>query len=115
MSSRISPEKEMDRRTFMNRSVKAAVGTALATTALSYRRILGANDRISLGHIGIGGRGEDLGRIVAAIHDKHNAEMTAVCDLWKVNKERAVEANSKFYGRAPRSFQYLEDPGSERR
>jgi predicted dehydrogenase len=35
--------------------------------------------------------------------------MTAVCDLWKVNRERAVSANKIYYGRPPRQFQYLED------
>ena len=34
--------------------------TAIASTALSYSRIPGANDRISLGHIGIGCRGSGL-------------------------------------------------------
>ena len=35
--------------------------------------------------------------------------MTAVCDLWKVNREKAAATNAKYYGRAPRTFQYLED------
>ena len=35
--------------------------------------------------------------------------MTAVCDLWKVNREAAVAAEREYYGRAPRSFQYMED------
>jgi predicted dehydrogenase len=76
----------------------------LGTTALSYSRILGANERISLGHIGIGSRGRGLDSIVSKLKDKHNVEMTAVCDLWKVNRERAVALNEKFYGRAPRAF-----------
>ncbi len=94
----------MDRRSFLDRSAKIAAGAALGTTALSYGRILGANDRISLGHIGIGNRGRGLDWIVSRLKDKHNAEMTAVCDLWKTNRERAVATNEKFYGRAPRAF-----------
>ncbi len=35
--------------------------------------------------------------------------MTAVCDLWKVNREKAAARAEKTYGRAPRSFQHLED------
>ena len=35
--------------------------------------------------------------------------MTAVCDLWKVNRERAVSANKTYYGTPPRAFQYLEE------
>src|SRR5271163_3240353 len=84
-------------------------GTVFATSALSYANILGANDRISLCHIGIGGRGHELDWIAAQLKSSHNAEMTTVCDLWSVNREKAVAANSKYYGRAPRAFQYLED------
>jgi predicted dehydrogenase len=108
MNNAETPEEKIDRRSFMNRSVKAAAGTALATSALSYSRILGANDRISLGHIGLGSRGRGLDEIVTNLKDP-KVEMTAVCDLWKVHRERAVATNTQYYGRAPRSFQYLED------
>ena len=95
---------KINRRSFLDRSARIAAGTALGTTALSYSRILGANERISLGHIGIGNRGRELDWIVSRVKDKHNAEMTAVCDLWKTNRERAATINEKFYGRAPRAF-----------
>jgi predicted dehydrogenase len=35
--------------------------------------------------------------------------MTAVCDLWKVNREKAVEKAQTAYGRPPRAFQYMEE------
>jgi predicted dehydrogenase len=35
--------------------------------------------------------------------------MTAVCDLWKVNRERAAKTAADEYGRPPSSFQYAED------
>lgn len=104
------PEEKQDsinRRTFLNRS--ATLLGAAGATALSYRRILGANDRIALGHIGVGSRGRGLDWIASRLKDAHNVEMTAVCDVWKVNRERAVETNAKYYGRAPRDFQHLED------
>ena len=94
----------MDRRSFL-----AAGTTALASTALSYSRIPGANDRISLGHIGIGQRGRGLAFIASQLKDQKNVEMTAVCDLWKVHREKAASAAQKVYGRAPRAFQYLDD------
>ena len=100
----------IDRRTFLGKSAAALAGGAVfATSALSYAKILGANDRISLCHIGIGSRGTELDWIVAQLKTGHNAEMTAVCDLWSVNREKAVAANAKYYGRSPRAFQYLED------
>jgi predicted dehydrogenase len=99
----------MGRRAFLGKSGMLAGGVALASTARSYARILGANDRISLGHVGVGNRGRGLVEIVGALKASHNVEVTAVCDLWKVNRERAVEANARHYGRAPRAYQYLED------
>jgi len=49
-----------------------------AFTALSYSRILGANDRIRMGHIGLGNRGDQ-------VHDgflEHGDQQTiAICDL----------------------------------
>src|SRR5947208_8296262 len=102
--------KKINRRAVLNRSAVIAAGaTALGSTALSYSRTVGANDRISLGHIGIGNRGTELDWIAGRLKDKHNVEMTAVCDLWTVNREKAAARNEKYYGRAPRKFKYLED------
>ncbi|HET9322116.1 MAG TPA: Gfo/Idh/MocA family oxidoreductase, partial [Bryobacteraceae bacterium] len=71
-------------------------------------RIKGANDRILLGHVGIGDRGSELEWIVSQLKDKHNVELAAVCDLWKANRDKAAARGEKVYGRAPRSFQYME-------
>jgi predicted dehydrogenase len=99
----------MDRRTFLNNSVKLIGGSAaLGSNALSYSRIAGANDRISIGHIGIGNRGTELDEIVSRLKQSHKVEMTAVCDLWSVNREKAAATNMAFYGKAPRAFK---DPG----
>ena len=51
----------------------------------------------------------DLDWIVSQLKTSQNVEMTAVCDLWRLNREKAVAANAKYYGRAPRAYQYLED------
>jgi predicted dehydrogenase len=99
----------LNRRSFLTRTAGGVAATALGTTALSYSRTLGANDRISMGHIGIGNRGSGLLRQVSQLKDKFNVETTAVCDLWKTNRERAVANAAKTFGKSPRSFQYLED------
>src|SRR5256886_9946953 len=100
----------MDRREFLNKSATVlAAGAAFSSTASSYGRILGANDRISLGHIGFGNRGRNLAEIAWMLRKTHNVEMTAVCDLWSVNREAARATNEKYYGRSPRTFQNLED------
>ncbi|HXW54892.1 MAG TPA: Gfo/Idh/MocA family oxidoreductase [Candidatus Cybelea sp.] len=103
-------KEKIDRRNFLTRSAALlAGGTAFTRTALSYERIVGANDRISLCHIGNGSRGEDLDWIASQLKSSHNVEMTTVCDLWRLNREKAVAVNEKYYGRAPRAYQYLED------
>lgn len=103
-------EEKINRRTFMRRSAGVVAGaSAMTSTALSYARIVGANDRISLGHVGVGNRGRGLEFILSHLKDKQNVETTAVCDLWKVNRERAVATGEKTYGRAPRAFMHLED------
>jgi predicted dehydrogenase len=100
----------INRRAFLNQTA-AVIGGAgvLSSPAFSYSRIKGANDRILLGHIGIGDRGSELAWIVSQLKDKHNVEMAAVCDLWKVNREKAASTAQTVYGRAPRAFQYMED------
>jgi predicted dehydrogenase len=98
-------DDRMDRRSFLQKSATVLAGSAaLRRTALSYSRIPGANERISLGHIGIGSRGTELDTIVAALKKDYNIEMTAVCDLWTVNLEAARAANAEHYGRSPRTF-----------
>ena len=89
----------INRRSFL-KSGAAAIGT----TALSYGRIAGANDRISLGQIGFGRRGRELGAVAAGLRHSHNVEVTAVADLWRVNREKAVAAATDAYQRAPQSF-----------
>ena len=105
-----APKENIDRRTFLTKSAAlVAGGAAFAKTALSYDNILGANDRISVAHIGIGSRGKELDWIVSQLKTTHNLEITTVCDLWRLNREKAAAANAKYYGRAPREYQYLEE------
>src|SRR5260370_36345970 len=103
-------DSKVNRREFLQKgAVVAAGGATLGSAALSYSRIAGANDRISLGHIGIGNRGRELDGIVALLKDKKNVEMTAVCDLWSNNRERAVAANQKYFGNVPRALQHPQE------
>lgn len=101
-------ETKTNRRTFLTGSA-ALIGAAIAPKAISYARIIGANDRISLAHIGPGNRGQELAFVISQHKTSHNVEMTAVCDLWSVRRDRAVKENTNYYGRAPRPFQNLDD------
>ena len=91
--------------------LKSAAGTAvLASTAASYARVVGANDRISIGMIGCGDRGR--GAHMAGVHpfDKEqNVEFTAVCDPWRVAREKAGELVKQWYGREARVFSSYRD------
>ncbi len=71
------------------------VRTALATAA-SYGQILGANDRIRIGAIGTGGRGQYL---LSQFKLAEQNEIVACCDVYE---PRRVEAKSK-YGTADAS------------
>jgi predicted dehydrogenase len=105
-----SSDGKVGRREFLQKgALIATASAAVSSTALSYNRISGANDRIMLGHIGIGNRGSELDRMVAQLSHSKNVEMTAVCDLWVVNLERAVAANQKAYGKSLRALRSPEE------
>jgi predicted dehydrogenase len=101
---------DVNRRAFLHQTATViAGGAAFGSTAVSYARIVGANDRISLGHIGIGSRGDDLVEIAGRLKNSHNVDMTAVCDLWSVNRDKARMAYGKYQGREPRATQHVEE------
>ena len=102
-------DNKLDRRSFINQTAGVVASSAFASSALSYDRILGANDRIALGHIGIGNRGSGLHMMASSLKDKYNVETVAVCDLWKNNRERAAANSERYFGRAPRAVQHLEE------
>src|ERR1700730_18470841 len=102
-----SSDSKLNRREFLQSGAVVAAGSAaLSSTALSYTRIAGANDRISLGHIGIGNRGGELDGIVALLKDTKNARVTALSALWTHTRERAAAASQKYYGKAPRALRH---------
>ena len=72
----------------------------IAATAISYQRILGANDRIHMGFIGVGNRGD---QVHDAFLEHGDSVTTAVCDLrddymdFAVKKSRATPTKFKDY------------------
>src|SRR6478752_1311890 len=73
---------------------------AALVTALSYSRILGANDRAGIGYIGLGNRGD---QVHDAFLEHGDAQTMAVCDLrddyldLAVRKSRATPKKFKEY------------------
>ncbi|MHC4120794.1 MAG: Gfo/Idh/MocA family protein [Planctomycetota bacterium] len=89
----------------------AAAGSAtFALSASSYSRVIGANERISIGQIGCGGRG--IGAHMAGVHahqETQNFEITAVCDPWRLRREEAASMTKQWYGREARKFSSYRD------
>lgn len=77
------------RRTFL----KTTAGTAAFTAfqAVSASRILGANDRLNVGVIGTGGRGNSHLRAVDSVKNESNVQLVAVCDTYKPRLMNAKE------------------------
>ena len=71
---------------------RRAAGAAATTTALSYSRIWGANDRILVGMIGCGGRGQ---HVMGAFQKDAKVQIAAVCDVYA---QRVDEAQQKAAG-----------------
>ncbi|PYV12693.1 MAG: oxidoreductase [Acidobacteria bacterium] len=89
--------KPITRRDFVKTS---ALGAGAALGALYVpRRAFGANDRISLGLVGPGGRAQELIKWVYEIEGSHNVEFTAVCDIWNQRREAAAQKFKEHYNR----------------
>src|ERR1019366_4870512 len=71
---------EIDMTTPMAVSHRRQFVRAALVTAVSYRRILGANDRIRIGAIGTGQRGQTLLGLLNRIGSN---EIVALCDVYK--------------------------------
>lgn len=96
------------RRQFLKTA--SAGAAALALSAASYGRIVGANERISLGLIGCGSRGFDAHMPGVHKHDKaENVEFTAVADPWRLRRERAAGRIKEWYGAESRQFVSYKD------
>jgi predicted dehydrogenase len=62
-----------------------------AVTALSYTRILGANDRIGLGVIGLGVRGT---AVMSLFQKNDDVEVRALCDVYGLRVEQARQKSA---------------------
>src|SRR5438094_4709085 len=66
------------RRDFLTTTGAGVAGTALASTALGYSRILGASDRVRVAICGVRGRGNDHIRGFSRVP---NTDIAALCDV----------------------------------
>ena len=81
------------RRDFVKTSV-AAAGAATIYHTNVHARILGANDRINIGCIGLGGRGSgDMRWAMEVGKNSRPAQVVAVCDVYRKRLNKAKESS----------------------
>src|SRR6201990_355600 len=87
------------RRQFIRQAAMAGAGVFVAKSgfsAQSYRRILGANDRVRVGVVGFSDRHRSSHIPCFMNHYKElNFEVVAVSDIWKRRREEGAAAWSK--------------------
>ena len=92
----MKPEKNT-RREFILKSVAATVGLSTGLNAYSYSktsRIIGANEKIRVGFIGIGNRGSQL---LNLFMDNPDCEVAAFCDVYEPYLIRDISKVDKRY------------------
>jgi predicted dehydrogenase len=85
------------RRTFLQAS---------GLTAVAATRAWGANDRINIAVVGVGGRGRDHIQNYAKISGAH---IYALCDVDQANLERGVALAQKLTGEKPKTYEDMKD------
>jgi predicted dehydrogenase len=88
---------EQTRRTFLQAS---------GLTAFAATRAWGANDRINVAIVGVGGRGRDHIKNYAKLGDAH---IYALCDVDQANLERGVALAQKLTGEKPKTYEDMKD------
>jgi predicted dehydrogenase len=92
-------QNSINRRQFVRRATQAGAALGLAGRALGARpgktgRVIGANDRINIGSIGVGGRGSYLAREFGGIGERTNGcQIVAVCDVYRKRARANAEAH----------------------
>ncbi|HOW67528.1 MAG TPA: Gfo/Idh/MocA family oxidoreductase, partial [Verrucomicrobiota bacterium] len=95
-----SPSHSFSRREFIRTTAQAAaIGATVAAPWVARGRVLGANDRIGIGFIGVGGRGfSHVNTVKNLIKEGEQAQIVAVNDSWKFRRDEVVrQTGAKAY------------------
>ncbi|MBI4601866.1 MAG: Gfo/Idh/MocA family oxidoreductase [Planctomycetes bacterium] len=95
-----TPPTRASRRRFLKH---AAAGALLGAAPVFSSRAAGANERLSVGLIGAGDRGSQLLQEIQGLAGSQEVEVTAVCDVWRVNLSRAAARIKERSGAEPRA------------
>jgi predicted dehydrogenase len=83
----------INRRDFIGQAAKLAVTAAVTAPFVSSARVLGSNDRIGVGFIGVGGRGRThLAVVQQLIQSGENLQIAAVCDAYRYRLNEAAQS-----------------------
>src|ERR1700751_3293828 len=89
----------LTRREFLEATAASAAGLAMGTTAKSYERIAGANDRLNFAVIGLNGRG--YAHLSSLKANKSAARISHVCDVDGDILKKFADATQREMGEAP--------------
>ena len=106
-------KQDVTRRDFIGKTTAGLIGVAVSSSAssmsaVSYKRIIGSNDRINIGFLGCGSRSNEHQTMVKTAEKDKNLAVVAVCDIWKLNKEKAAANCKKLFGTDVKQFKYSE-------
>ncbi len=106
-------KNELSRRKFIGKTAAGFAGAAVSMSAnlsaASYRRTIGANDRINIGFLGCGSRSSGHQSMVKTSEKEKNLAVVAVCDIWKLNREKAAANCKKLFGTDVKQYKYSEE------
>lgn len=85
-----------DRRQFLSQAATgtAAFAAAATWTAESYARVVGANDRIRVGMIGVGGMGSGHTACLRDLTEPNNIQAVSVADCWLTRAQAGAKTLS---------------------
>lgn len=108
-------ENNVSRRNFIGKTAVPLTGTALSVSAaspmsaVSYKNIIGSNDRIHIGFLGCGARSRGHQNMVRMSAKDKNLGVVAVCDLWTKNRESTAARCKELFDAEVQKFKYSEE------
>ncbi|NMC37390.1 MAG: Gfo/Idh/MocA family oxidoreductase [Bacteroidales bacterium] len=106
-------KSKLSRRSFLGKAAAGMTGVAVSIEtsfpASSYKRIIGSNDRINIGFLGCGSRSSGHQNMVKMSEKDKNLGVVAVCDIWKLNREKAADNCQKLFSTTVKQFKYSEE------
>ena len=104
-------EPKMPRREFLKDAAAGVAGIAVTSLpAVSYARILGANDRVRVGIVGFSDRfRQALLPAFGKVAKEFDFEIVAVSDIWSRRRDEGVAEIEKVTGAKPHAFRNNEE------